>query len=98
MHVSIFDQKEPITLQEAAKRMPNRPCLNSVRRWARRGINGYRLRTWRVGRNRMTSAEALEEFIANVSGTVRSHCDPLPDAPASDAHLKAENQLDAMGV
>ena len=55
-----------ITLSEAAKVLPEvngrRPHAATVWRWARKGINGVRLETCRVGGRYVTSIEALERF------------------------------------
>lgn len=55
-----------LTLDEAAKLLPlvngKRHCVNSIWRWCRRGIRGVRLEHVWVGRNLLTSREALGRF------------------------------------
>jgi hypothetical protein len=58
---------ELLRLQDVPKRLPrltrNRPVhVGTVRRWALTGKNGIKLATLCLGRVRITSVEALEEF------------------------------------
>lgn len=54
-------------LSEVPARLPRRRGrrvhLQSVHRWARRGLRGVVLETVRVGHSRYTSAEALRRFL-----------------------------------
>jgi hypothetical protein len=63
---------ELLRLQDVPKRLPrltrNRPIhVATVRRWALRGKNGVKLATLCLGRVRITSVEALEEFFRATS-------------------------------
>jgi len=81
-------EEQSLTIVELAKTITPRPHVNTLRRWATRGIRGARLRTWLVGGRRCSSLRAWEEFSACLNG-----------APASAvAHLEAEAELDRLGV
>jgi hypothetical protein len=54
---------QSISLREACELMPGCPHVNTVRRWADRGVRGVLLKTWRVGGRWFTSEEAILEFI-----------------------------------
>jgi hypothetical protein len=74
---SILDE-DLITLAEAARLLPRRPCRTSLWRWHKFGARGVRLETVLIGGIRHTSRQALTRFIAAVSeatdgAPVRSH-------------------------
>jgi hypothetical protein len=61
------DLGDLLTLADAAKRLPGRPCLATVWRWATHGILGrdgtrVRLRAVRLGRRTYVSPDALLAF------------------------------------
>jgi len=62
-----------ITLQEAARLLPNKPSGCTLWRWCVRGIHNkisdevVRLRFICIGRKYFTAAEWLDEFIDNVT-------------------------------
>ena len=56
-----------LTISQAAKEIPSRPCSRSVWRWADSGINGIRLETIRIGAKRYTSREAISRFISKLN-------------------------------
>jgi len=58
---------EFMTLAEAAKSLPGKPHVSTLHRWARRGVGGVRLQTWRVGRRTFTTDEAVAEFLAGLN-------------------------------
>ena len=53
-----------LTLAEASKRLPSRPNVCTLWRWANRGARGRKLETVLVGGRRYTSLEALNRFVA----------------------------------
>jgi Protein of unknown function (DUF1580) len=55
-------------LTEAPGHFTTHPSMNTLRRWAGRGVRGVRLRTWLVGGRRHTSARAITEFLARLNG------------------------------
>jgi hypothetical protein len=77
-----------LTAREACAYLPARPHINSVRRWMSDGCNGIRLRSVRFGGKRLTTAQWCDEFVAAVTKA----------NGATDDHLKAEAQLDRLGV
>ena len=63
--------EEPISLVEAARRLPERSSGNRIHvstlyRWTQRGIKGVRLETIQVGGTRCTSMEALGRFFGRL--------------------------------
>ncbi|NOY41188.1 MAG: DUF1580 domain-containing protein [Planctomycetes bacterium] len=84
--------QDPLTLIEASKILPGRPHRNTLIRWCDSGVNGIRLKSFRVGRRRCTTMPWLEEFLAAVSKT-QEKLQPLPTS-----HVAAESRLDEMGV
>jgi hypothetical protein len=57
-----------LSMREAAKRLPTRPHISTVIRWAERGCRGIRLKTWLIGGVRVTSEQALSEFLSGLNG------------------------------
>jgi len=92
MAISIADV-EYIPLQDACKRIPGRPHVNTVRRWCDRGFNGVILQSWRCGNRILTSIPAIDAFIQATTGIHH----PGPRI-TSNAHKWAEAKLDAEGV
>jgi len=81
-----------IPLSEVPARLPRRRGhrihLQSVHRWARRGLRGVVLETVRVGHSRYTSAEALRRFLKATN----------PPTAASDYHEAIETLLAQRGL
>ncbi|MBK8975073.1 MAG: DUF1580 domain-containing protein [Planctomycetes bacterium] len=70
------EQESILTLAEAARYLPIRrrgkPVhVNTLRRWASRGLRGQRLETVLVGGVRCTSKEALGRFIVRCTAVGR---------------------------
>lgn len=84
-----IDRCQALTLGELTKLIEPRPHINSVRRWARKGCRGSKLRTWFVGGRLCSSLEAWDEF----SASLNNH------APTtSESHIDAERKLQRMGI
>ena len=67
---SLPDPGTPISLREAAG-SPHllKPVHEStVIRWFRIGIKGQKLETWLIAGRRVTTSQALEDFLARVAG------------------------------
>ena len=73
-----------ITLTEAAKILPRKPCVATLWRWRNAGVRGRRLESVVVGGRIYTSAEALQRF-ALASGS------PAP-APRDTTHAREKRQ------
>ena len=91
-----------LTLTEATrlpflKRNGKRPALTTMLRWARRGINGQRLETVRIGRSLCTSAEAVQRFIRAMSAA-ECHLPNGADDGALRRDVAAAHELAAEGV
>jgi len=95
-----------IPLNQVAEHIPSsRPGkklnVGTVWRWASAGVRSVKLETVSIGNSRYTSREALERFIARCSGAEALH-QPTPtqrtDAQRKRDHLRAEKELDDIGV
>jgi hypothetical protein len=62
-----MDQCPFITMSEAAQMLPDPPSMSTMLRWSTRGLNGLRLRTFKVGRQRLTTAQEMIQFITGQS-------------------------------
>lgn len=62
-----MDQSPFITMSEAAQMLPDPPSMSTMRRWSRRGLNGLRLKTFKVGRQRLTTTQEMIQFITGQS-------------------------------
>lgn len=82
-----------LTMAEAARRIPTRPHIATIRRWARKGVYGVRLKTFRAGRREFVTEADLERFLRECSVAQDESL-----AEASDSHREAEQALDALGV
>jgi len=67
-----------LTLSEAAKRIPGKPHVKTVRRWCLRGVHGVRLRSWKFGRQLCTTDAALDEFGKKLASRTRTEAGPGP--------------------
>ena len=79
--------EELLSLTEATKVMPKvngkRPAVSTLWRWCRRGLNGVRLEYLRIGRNIVTSREALDRFFAALAAADA----PLAERPRLQVSL-----------
>jgi len=108
----MLHDEQILTFSEAAKVLPavngKRPHCSTLWRWARRGVQGVRLETRRIGGRFVTSAEALERFTKTLAeiplGARPSTSTPPPTThkrtPAQRAKdiSKAERELAAAGI
>jgi hypothetical protein len=58
---------EVFTLKQAAKRIPTRPSLCTIWRWATKGCRGVVLHTERIGGLRYTTQESLNRFFRELN-------------------------------
>lgn len=85
-----------ITLQEAAKLFPSRrrdrPVhVSAVYRWALHGARGIKLKTWRTPGGRVTTPEAVREFVEALTTALDGpQAAPPPRASARAAAAGAE--------
>lgn len=86
-----------LSLAQAARLLPSRPSPTTMWRWCTRGIRGVRLRSVKIGRSRMTSEEALQEFVSNLNPEVISEDSPQKHetrSPASTEALRKRGLID----
>lgn len=60
--MDILNQDQGLTLAQAAKLLPGNPNPSTLWRWCRQGVGGVRLEYRRVGRQIITSRDALQRF------------------------------------
>lgn len=91
--MTISLKEKLLSLNEAAKAIPGRPHISTVRRWISYGVGGIRLETVQIGGRRYTSIEAIERFIRNRS---RSCPDVTEGTPATtmmpDARIRQQER------
>lgn len=65
-----IQQENLLSLTEAAKVLPKvngrKPAVSTLWRWCRKGLRGVRLDYLRIGRNIVTSPQALHRFFAEL--------------------------------
>lgn len=89
-----------ITLSQASKFLPNRPCIQTVYRWSKIGIRGFVLETIQCGNTRCTSRQAVARFIKALSVDTQVTPEPAPRSKSKreTASKKAGDALQKMGV
>ncbi len=92
-----INREDVVSLRDAASILPKlrqgkRIHVNTLYRWASRGIRGVRLEVVRIGRTLVTSREAIQRFVEGSSGTTGSRVTRSNDAD------RAEAELDAYGL
>ena len=83
-----------LTLAEAAKRLPSRPCVMSVFRWLKSG----RLAGVKVGARWYTTEAALTDFIAGCNSRPPQGTPPASPAERNRRVAKAKKELQKMGL
>lgn len=89
MHQSPF-----ITLSEAAQLLPNPPSTATMYRWSTHGIKGLRLRTYKAGRQRVTTARDMIQFITDQTedDMDRSEDDRLNESIEDDDETEIDHE------
>jgi hypothetical protein len=67
---TIFEATDLMTLRAAAGLFPAaaRPSVRTLQHWSRRGVDGHRLRTVRVGGMTRVRRADLEDFLRRLNG------------------------------
>ena len=90
-----------VSLTEATKILPKvngkRPAISTLWRWCRKGLHGVHLEYVRVGRNIVTSREALNRFFVALAEADKPLDNAQPAKPKSAQTKPARRQraLDA---
>lgn len=71
--------KSAMPLNRAADLFARRPHVATMHRWCLRGCRGVKLRSWMQGGVRVTTPEAVEEFLVALN---RDNSDDEPDEVA----------------
>ena len=85
-----------VRLVDSPAKIPTRPSLRTVWRWAMKGCKGRRLETILVGGVRYCSEEAIQRFLA--SGISPSEATSRSSRKRQAAIDRAEQELDETGV
>lgn len=98
----MLDNKNLISLTEAAKLLPHRPAVQTVWRWAMKGCRGVRLEHIRFGNRIFTSPEALERFAEALTELDADRDESAPAKPRTTrqrqaAISRAETELERAG-
>lgn len=89
LNLALPEASEALSLAEASKLIPGRPSIQTMRRWIGRGLaNGAKLESFRVGKRRFTTRQAVEDFLQSQNA---EHANPRRQADA-------EQQLAELGV
>ncbi len=59
-----MDANPHLSLRDAAREIPSRPHINTLRRWILRGSRGRKLEAQMIGGRWYTTRDALREFLA----------------------------------
>jgi len=86
----------PLTLKEAAARLPGRPHVATLHRWIAKGVRGIQLEAGLLGGKRITTLEALQRFLDALSGAHESG--PTPTPFRRRQHHAAAKSLDREGI
>ena len=65
---NVMDFEQMISMSKVSCLLPGHPHPVTIRRWSRQGLRGIRLGSWKVGSRRYTTREAVEAFIAAITG------------------------------
>lgn len=87
-----LNREEVISLSEAPKRLPGRPHISTLYRWAQR--RNRPLETLKLGGRVYTSVEALTRFAEQRNGPSSTSANAEPSASLA----RAEALLDAAGI
>jgi len=93
-----IEKRKWFPLTRASPHFPGNPHGATLGRWALQGVgpNRVKLKTWKVGGRRYTSQEAIDEFVAQLSGEAEVAATHGRERAASLA--RDEQELDADGV
>jgi hypothetical protein len=78
---TVLENRDLLTIAEAARLLPGKPHPSTLWRWHTRGISGVRLRTVLCGGRRFVERSAINEFCAALTAAA----EPQPSAPAERA-------------
>ena len=82
-----------LSLRDAAREIPSRPHINTIRRWVLKGSRGRKLKAQMIGGRWYTTRSALREFL----GTPGNH--PFPSSTSlTESQRLATYQARQMGL
>jgi len=78
----------------------HRPHLSTALRWCQRGVGSIKLKSWKIGGRRMTTVEAVREFIELTTAASDQSAAPTSTqtTPTSKAHEAAMRALREHGL
>jgi hypothetical protein len=91
--------EELLSLAQAARRLPGRPHISTLHRWANPGVKGVRLETVRLGGRRFTSVEALQRFTERLNAGSEGSAEPTRCRPSRRKRdEQVERELERLGI
>ena len=94
-----LENADLLTLREASKLLPGRPCVATLHRWRLHGVKGAKLQTIKVGGRRFVDIAALERFIAATTDVANGTTNPSRTDKSREREIqRAERELDLAGI
>jgi hypothetical protein len=95
--------RDAIPLRDVPRRLPKlrngkHPHTATIHRWARDGLRGRKLWTFRVGGTLCTTAEALADFFEHISNNASAPQAAQAPARRERANQQVERELDQIGI
>ena len=95
--------QDAIPLRDVPRRLPRlrngkRPHIATIHRWAKVGLRGRRLWTFRAGGTLCTTAEALAAFLDHLNQNVPTPPASQPPARRERENRQVERELDQIGI
>jgi len=92
-----IEYDEVMPLSQAAGYFPVRPSLRTLWRWHHRGVRGIKLETALVGGRRVTSREAVRQFLGAINAPASRMAAPVSARRQREADA-AERELAQEGI
>lgn len=87
--------RDAVTLAKAAHLFSPVPHVATLWRWATRGTRGVRLASWTVGGRRVTTPQAVEDFLRALNADADREAETADDAQRRSR--EAGKALEALG-
>jgi len=83
------DSEDAFPLAEVCRRLKSQPSVQTVWRWAMKGVRGVQLESRLIGGRRYTSREAVDRFLARLSQPGPAALPPITTRRAEQQALAA---------
>ena len=92
MEIFLMDTDLYLSLRDAAREIPSRPHINTLRRWILRGSRGRKLEAKMIGGRWFTTRDAIKRFLEN------PRVSSYPTVFATESQRLATQQARQMGL